>query len=294
MRVGFIGIGSMGWPMATNIAKAGYNLTVFDIDSARSSRFAQENNCQATTDLGELANNDVIVTMLPTGAIVYDALLVAQDGAFAKSLKPRTLLIDMSSSEPVGTRRLGAEIEPYGAVLIDAPVSGAVPRAIAGSLSIMIGGNDKAAIEQAKPLLLSMGKQLFDTGPLGSGHAMKALNNYVFAIGFAAVSESLLVGERFGLNQETMIDVFNASSARNFATTEVVKEHVLGGKFSMGFAVSLMAKDVRIAAELGEEVGLDAPFSRLTRDRWALACERLGATGDTSAAILSWKDDLSA
>jgi 3-hydroxyisobutyrate dehydrogenase len=292
MRVGFIGIGNMGWPMASHIAQAGHALTVFDLDTARSARFAQEQNCKAAAGLAEIAANEITVTMLPTGKIVRQALLEDQGSAFAKALRPGALVVDMSSSEPVGTRELGAEIAKRGAVLIDAPVSGAVPRAKAGTLAIMIGGDDKAAIERAKPLLLAMGKQLFETGPLGTGHAMKALNNYIAAAGYTAVVESLLIGQRFGLNQETMIDILNASTGRNFTTEVMIKEQVLGGKFATGFALGLMAKDVKIAADLGEAVKLDAPLSRLIRDRWALARERLGAARDTSEALLGWKDDL--
>jgi 3-hydroxyisobutyrate dehydrogenase len=292
MRVGFIGIGNMGWPMARHIAEAGHELMVFDVDAAKSARFAQEFKCKAAAGLAEVAGNEMTVTMLPTGRIVRQALLEDQGGAFAKALKPGALVIDMSSSEPVGTRELGAEIAKRGAVLIDAPVSGAVPRAKAGTLAIMIGGDDKAAIERAKPLLQAMGKQLFETGPLGTGHAMKALNNYIAAAGYTAVVESLLIGERFGLDQGTMVDILNVSTGRNFTTEVMIKEQVLGGKFATGFALGLMAKDVKIAADLGEAVKLDAPVSRLIRDRWALARERLGATRDTSEAILSWKDDL--
>ncbi|HXQ25718.1 MAG TPA: NAD(P)-dependent oxidoreductase [Candidatus Acidoferrales bacterium] len=292
MRVGFIGIGNMGWPMAGHIARAGYELMVFDADAEKSARFAREHNCRAAADLAEVAQNEIIVTMLPTGKIVREALLENQDGAFAKALRPGTLVIDMSSSEPVGTRELGKALERSGVILIDAPVSGAVPRAKTGTLAIMIGGNDKAAIERAKPLLLSMGKQLFETGPLGTGHAMKALNNYIAAAGYTAVAEALLIGERFGLDQGAMVDILNASTGRNFTTEVMVKEHVLGGKFATGFALGLMAKDVKIAADLGEAVRLDAPLSRLIRERWAAARDRLGATSDTSSAILGWKDDL--
>jgi 3-hydroxyisobutyrate dehydrogenase len=292
MRVGFIGIGNMGWPMAANIAKAGHDLTVFDLDQERSARFTSEHKARAAAGLAEIAQNEITVTMLPTGQIVRQVLLEQENGAFAKNLRPGALVIDMSSSEPVGTRELGKALERTGAVLIDAPVSGAVPRAKTGTLAIMIGGNDKAAIERAKPLLLAMGKQLFETGPLGTGHAMKALNNYIAAAGYTAVAEALLIGERFGLNQEAMVDILNASTGRNFTTEIMLKEHVLSGKFSTGFAVGLMAKDVRIAADLGEAVKLDAPLSRLIRERWAIARDRLGATSDTSAAILSWKDNL--
>ena len=230
--------------------------------------------------------------MLPTGQIVRQALLEDAAGAFAKAARPGLIVIDMSSSDPVGTRALGAELARLGVVLIDAPVSGAVPRARTGTLAIMIGGDDKAAIERAKPLLLSMGDRLFDTGPLGSGHAMKALNNYIAAAGYTAAVESLLIGERFGLDQSVMVDILNASTGRNFSTEFMLKEHVLGGKFATGFAVGLMAKDVKIAADLGEAVHLDAPMSRLIRERWAIARDRLGYAGDTSAAILAWRDNL--
>jgi 3-hydroxyisobutyrate dehydrogenase len=293
MRVGFIGIGNMGWHMAANIARAGHELTVFDTNAQTSARFVSENGGRAADSIGSIAENDMVVTMLPTGKIVRQALLESEDGAFANALKPGTLIIDMSSSEPIGTRELGEEIAKLGASLIDAPVSGAKPRAMAGTLAIMIGGN-KPDVERAKPLLLAMGKHLFETGPLGSGHAMKALNNFVFATGYAAVVEGMLIGQRFGLDQSTIIDILNASSGRNFATIEIMEQQVVSQSFCMGFAVALMAKDVRIAAELGEAVGLDAPLSRLVRERWALAQERLGPTADTSAAILSWNDELAA
>ena len=292
MRVGFIGIGNMGWPMAGHIAAAGHDLTVFDLDREKVSRFAREHQSRAASSLAEVGQNEITVTMLPTGQTVREAILEAQDGAFQKALRPGSLVIDMSSSEPVGTRELGKALERDGVALIDAPVSGAVPRAKSGTLAIMIGGNDKAAIERAKPLLLSMGKQLFETGPLGTGHAMKALNNYIAAAGYTAVAEALLIGERFGLDQGTMVDILNVSTGRNFTTEFMVKEHVIGGKFATGFALGLMAKDVRIAADLGETVRLDAPVSRLIRTRWAQARDHLGATRDTSEAILAWKHEL--
>src|ERR1700728_31554 len=145
MRVGFIGIGNMGWPMASHIAQAGHELTVFDVDAARAKRFAEEFKCKAAAGLAEIAASEITVTMLPTGRIVCQALTEDQDGAFAKALKPGALIVDMSSSEPVGTRPLGAELAKRGTTLIDAPVSGAVPGAKAGTLAIMMVGDDNAA-----------------------------------------------------------------------------------------------------------------------------------------------------
>jgi 3-hydroxyisobutyrate dehydrogenase len=291
-RVGFIGIGNMGWPMAANIAKAGHNLAVYDLARERVTRFAAEHKSRAAASVGEVAQNEFIITMLPTSQHVRDALLCDESGAFAKSLRPGVIVIDMSSSDPVATRQLGPELARRGATLLDAPVSGAVPRAITGKLAIMIGGDDKSAIAQAKPLLSAMGDRLFDTGPLGSGHAMKALNNYIAAAGYTAVVEALMIGEKFGLDQSVMVDILNASTGRNFTTENMIKQQILSGEFATGFALGLMAKDVKIAADLGEAVRHDAPVSRLMRERWAAARERLGATRDTSEAMLAWRDSL--
>ena len=230
--------------------------------------------------------------MLPTSAVVRQALLEDQDGAFAKAIKPGLVVVDMSSSEPGDTQALGPRLAELGAVLIDAPVSGAVPRAITGTLAIMIGGEDEAAIAKATPALLSMGQTLFRTGPLGSGHAMKALNNFVAAAGMTAACEAILVGKRFGLDPSTMVDIMNVSTGRNFATEVVIKDQVLSGKFAGSFALGLMAKDVRIAADLGEAMNLDAPVSRLIRERYATARDEIGAGRDNSAAILAWDKDL--
>jgi 3-hydroxyisobutyrate dehydrogenase len=291
-RVGFIGIGNMGWPMAANIARAGHDVAVYDLDRERVARFAAEHKSRAASSVGEIAQNDFVITMLPTSQHVRDALLRDESGAFAKSLRSGTIVIDMSSSDPVATRQLGPELARRGAILLDAPVSGAVPRAITGKLAIMIGGDVKSAIERAKPLLSAMGDRLFETGPLGSGHAMKALNNYIAAAGYTAVVEALMIGEKFGLDQGVMVDILNASTGRNFTTENMIKQQILSGQFATGFALGLMAKDVKIAADLGESVRLDAPVSRLMRERWAAARERLGATRDTSEAMLAWRDSL--
>ena len=292
MRVGFIGIGAMGWPMAANVLKGGHELTVYDLDRTRAEKFAAEVGGRAAASLAEVADNEVVVTMLPTSRHVRAALAEDEDGGFLKGARPGLVVADMSSSEPAETQALGPELATGGVVLIDAPVSGAVPRAITGTLAIMIGGEDEAAIEKASPVLLAMGKRLFRTGPLGSGHAMKALNNFVAAAGLAAASEALLIGRRFGLEGETMVDIMNVSTGKNFATEMLLKQQVLSGAFAGAFTLALMAKDVKIAADLGEHVGLDAPMSRLVRERFAAARDEIGGGRDNSAAILAWDKDL--
>lgn len=292
-KVGFIGIGNMGWPMAANLVKAGFEVSVHDSDAARAARFAQEFGA-AAPGLAALAQNQVVVTMLPNGHVVREALVETDEGAFIGNLRPGTIVVDMSSSEPTGTRELAGLLRQHGVVLIDAPVSGAVPRATTGTLTIMIGGDDAAAIDAVRPVLLAMGNRLFDTGGSGCGHAAKALNNYLGATAFAATSEAVLIAQRFGLDPATLVDILNVSTGKSFISEIVMKEHVLDGRFASGFKLGLLAKDVKIAEGLGKAVGLDAPLLRLVNERWTLACERIGYDADNTEAIKGWQDELPA
>ncbi|HVO47925.1 MAG TPA: NAD(P)-dependent oxidoreductase [Steroidobacteraceae bacterium] len=285
MKVALVGIGAMGTPMAACIARAGHTLTVYDSAPERAQKVATVNNCRAAANLEELGESEFVVTMLPTGLVVRDLYL--REG-LAKRLRPGTIAIDMSSSDPTGTRALGAELLAHRIPLIDAPVSGGVPRAVQGTLTIMIGGDDPAAMERARPLLRAMGDRLFDTGGLGSGHAMKALNNFVAAAGFAACAEALLAGQRFGLDPKRIVEIMNVSTGRSFHTDVVLQEHVVGGKFATGFQLGLLAKDVRIAADLARDLHLDAPVTRLISQRFESARDALGHGRDHTEAIKAW------
>jgi 3-hydroxyisobutyrate dehydrogenase len=285
VNVAFIGVGAMGAPMAACIARAHHALTVYDSVRERATQVATEYGSRIADALDGLAAADFVVTMLPTGQIVRDLYL--REG-LAQKLRAGTVAIDMSSSDPVGTRALGAALAASGISLIDAPVSGGVPRAAQGTLTIMIGGDDPAAIERARPLLRAMGDRLFDTGGLGSGHAMKALNNFVAAAGFAACAEALLAGQRFGLDPGRMVEILNVSTGRSFLTDLVLREHVVEGKFATGFQLGLLAKDVRIAADLAHELRLDAPLVRLVSQRFEAARDALGYMRDHTEAIKAW------
>lgn len=286
-KVGFVGLGNMGWPMARNVGRAGLALVVHDADAARAKRFAEEHGAAVATSPSSFAGVDAVVTMLPTGRIVREAML-EWSGGIGNALTRGALVVDMSSSEPTGTRELGAALAPRGVTVIDAPVSGGVPKAEAGTLAIMIGGDDAGAIERAKPLLATMGQRLFLTGPLGSGHAMKGLNNYVAAAGYTAAAEALIVGRKFGLEPATMVDILNASTGRNFSTEFTLKEHVVPGLFATGFALGLLAKDVGIAADLAGAIDVDAPLAQLLKRMWADAASTLGGSVDHSNAIEAW------
>jgi 3-hydroxyisobutyrate dehydrogenase len=289
-QIGFIGIGAMGWPMATNLVRAGHRVAVYDTDRARQERFVRERNSRAADTLAGLgAEADVVITMLPTGPVVRQVLLQDEGGALANSLRPGTVVVDMSSSEPTGTRELAAQLKQGGVTLIDAPVSGRVQGAEAGQLVLMIGTDDPDALERVRPILSILGKKHFLVGGSGAGHAMKALNNFIAGTGFVAAIEALTIGRQFGLDPEVMIDVINESTGRNFHTANVMKQDVISRTFGTKFLLGLMAKDVKIAADLAEELKTHAPLCRLSRDLFLRARETVGAGADHSEAVKYWE-----
>jgi 3-hydroxyisobutyrate dehydrogenase len=287
-KVAFVGLGNMGWPMAANLVRAGFQVTGVDADRARAESWAQAHDtpsaptsfATSAAAVGDVV--DVIVTMLPTGVEVRQVLVDA-----AADAKEGLVAVDMSSADPVGTRELGAELAPAGVRLVDAPVSGGVPRAVDGTLAIMIGG-EPAAIAVARPVLSAMGDRLFEVGALGNGHAMKCLNNYVAGTAFVACSEALSVGERFGLDPTTMFEVMNVSTARCFNTDLVMRQHVVSGEFASGFALGLLAKDVGIADSLAAAMAAETPLADLVTARLAEARDALGPTVDHTRAHQHW------
>jgi 3-hydroxyisobutyrate dehydrogenase len=277
----------MGWPMARNLVDAGFDLVVRDAAEEVQERFASEHACAGAQSPEDFADAGAVVTMLPDDVAVREAML-EWSGGIASALDVGAVLLDMSSSNPTGTKRLAGDLAADGIAVVDAPVSGGVERAKTGTLSLMIGGDDEDALARVEPILRCLGDGLFRTGPLGSGHAMKALNNFVGGATYAITVEALAVGEQFGLDPRTMIEVMNASSGRSFNTEHVVKDHVLTGAYATGFAAGLLAKDIGIAASLAEAADVDAPMCRLAAERWADAASGLGFAADHSEAHKRW------
>lgn len=275
--VAFIGLGQMGRPMSGHLVKAGYRVRAYDASAETLAAVVAETGATPCASAAEAAHDaEVLITMLPDGKIVRAALV---DSGAAAALPRAGVVIDMSSSDPVGTRTLGAELAAQGLTLIDAPVSGGVARAKTAQLSIMAGG-DATVIEKLRPLLETMGGRIFLTGPLGSGHAMKALNNFVSAAGLAAVCEALVVGRAFGLDPEAMNEVLNASTGKNNTTEVKVKQFLLSGAFNSGFSSGLMAKDLDTAAGLADAMGVAAPFAHDCAALWRKMVATLGAGAD--------------
>lgn len=281
--IGFVGIGAMGTPMAGNLARAGYKVTVFDLDAARADKLAREAGVTVATSLPELgAASDIIITMLPEGKAVRSALCGDNDSfknCILERAKKNALIIDMSSSSPMGTRELGEVLARRGLQFIDAPVSNGVKGAVAATLSIMVGG-DKALFERVKPMLEKMGKQIYFAGPLGAGHAIKALNNYVSAAGLIAACEAMHAGEAFGIDPNVIVDIINTSSGMNNTTKNKCKQYMLSGAYNAGFSAGLMAKDVRTALEIAEAMKTSTAFGKPTAEVWNAMEQKLGFIAD--------------
>jgi 3-hydroxyisobutyrate dehydrogenase len=278
-KVGFIGVGNMGWPMAACLVNKGFTVLANDSRREVANNFVQQVGGSAPDSLRHLAADaDMIVTMLPTSAIVGRVLTDGDDNIFA-GMKPGTIIIEMSSGVPSATQVLAERVAELGGTLIDAPVSGGVPRARTGELAIMVGG-EAAAIDRAMPVLQAMGNSVLRTGAVGSAHAMKALNNLVSTGGFLIGIEALLIGQRFGLDPGVMTDVLNAATGMNNSTQKKFRQFVLSRKFNAGFSMGLLAKDLSIALQVARETGTSAPVSALVREMIVSAQSRFGDGAD--------------
>jgi len=278
--IGFIGLGAMGLPMAARLAPA-YRLCVFDINSQRAESFASEVGGTAAQSVAELAAfAEFVITMLPTSREV-DEVLTGASGVLA-NCRNNALIIEMSSGAPAQTRRLAQRAAEFGCRLIDAPVSGGVPRARTGELSIMVGG-DAADIKRAEPLLSLLGSTVLETGAVGSGHAMKALNNLVSACTLLATIEAVKVGERAGLDPGRIVDILNQSTGMSNSSQKKLHQFVLPETFNSGFGLDLMVKDLNNAAAIADEAGLQVALLQRCIELWRSAATMLGPGQDHTA-----------
>jgi 3-hydroxyisobutyrate dehydrogenase len=277
--IGFIGVGNMGWPMAACLVRAGFPVLVNDSRREVADNFVQQIGGNAPDNLRQLAGgSDVVITMLPTSAIVARVVESGDDNVLA-GMRRGTVVIEMSSGVPTVTQELAERVLALGSHMIDAPVSGGVPRAKTGQLAIMAGG-DNAVIDQVMPVLSAMGSSVLRTGAVGSGQAMKALNNLVSTGGFLIGIEALLIGQRFGLDPAVMVDVLNAATGMNNSTQKKFKQYVLSRTFDAGFTLGLMAKDVSIALQIGRETGTPTPVAGLCKELLLAAQTMFGAGAD--------------
>lgn len=265
-KVGFVGLGNMGFPMAGHLVDAGYQVLGYDVSPQARARFDG-----AVDSIAAVAAAPVVILMLPDSDVVTQVL-----GEFTP--RPGTVVVDMSSSEPLRTKALAASLAERGVVLVDAPVSGGVARARTGKLTIMAGG-DPAVLAGLAEIFAPLGS-VVRAGGVGAGHAIKALNNLLSATHLLATAEAMVAGERFGLDPDVMLSVLNTSSGRSGSTEQKWPNFVLTEKYDSGFGLRLMLKDMRIAVDLAERVGAPDRLGSGAVALWAEAADALPATAD--------------
>lgn len=281
MKVGFVGLGTMGGPMCARLAACGFDVSAYDTDEEARRRTAAP-GVATSESISSLSGAGVVVTMLPDGDAVRTALL---DRGLV--LAPGTVCVDSSSSDPGTTAVTGAELASRGVRFVDAPVSGSPAGAGAGELTLMVGGDDDA-VAAALPVLRALG-DVRRAGPLGAGHTLKALNNLLSAVNLAAAAEVLLVARRHGLEPAVVLETINASTGRNHATEHKVDQFVFSRTFASGFRLALMHKDIGIAVGLTEAAGVPAPLARACGRLWSEAAAAL-APGADNVEVVRWME----
>jgi 3-hydroxyisobutyrate dehydrogenase len=283
--IGFIGLGRMGLPMSSLLAGAGYRVRGFDV-LAEARETAAAGGVQAVGSPAEAASGaGTVILMLPSsdivGGVVADGLLDA--------MTPGSLLVDMSSSDATRTMELAEDVRGRGVRFVDAPVSGGVAGARAGTLTIMAGG-EAADVEDCRQMLETLGREVRHVGAAGAGHALKALNNLLSATSLLASCEALVAAQRFGLDPELVLEVVNQSSGRSWSTQHKLPAFVLPETFDSGFALALMVKDMQIAAGVARSVGAPAALGEAAIALWLQAAEALPPDADHTE-IARWVID---
>jgi 3-hydroxyisobutyrate dehydrogenase len=298
--VGFVGLGNMGIPMTTRLVAAGYRVRGFDSSATAMANFTAIGSAEAggaaipSRDLASVAEDaDAVIVMLPDSDIVERVILgrlasspAGADAGLLASLPRGATLIDMSSSDPARTKILGELTASSGVTLIDAPVSGGVAGARAGTLAVMVGGPAES-FERFKPMLSAIGKRVVHAGDVGAGHAVKALNNLMSAAHLLVTSEALIAGQRFGVDPAVMLEIINGSSGRSTSTENKWPNYILTGKYDAGFALRLMVKDIRLALAIEHAAGVPATASEAVAAAWESALADLPADADHTA-IAAW------
>lgn len=273
-RIAIIGLGNMGTPMAQRWIAAGYPVHGFDLNPEALKTLSSVGGQIHTSAASAVAQASVCVLMLPNSSIVEAVIEELRDDAFARS----PIVIDMSSSEPTSSQRIAESLAPSGIKFIDAPVSGGVRGAVAGTLTIMAGGNAET-VDDVRPLLECLG-EVTHVGPVGAGHGVKALNNLLSAAHLWLTSEAVVIAKKLGVDAQTMLDVLNSSSGRSGSSEQKWPRFILPGTFDSGFEARLMLKDAKIATHLATELGVPSSLGEEVVNLWEEAGLNLPKNAD--------------
>jgi len=287
-RIGFIGLGNMGGPMAINLVKAGHAVTGFDLSEDALSALEAAGGKKAGS-VAELAGTaDVIVTMLPAGKHVRATYL--EEGGILAHAKPGTVLIDSSTIDVDSARAVAAAVAERGMLMVDAPVSGGVGGAAAGTLTFMVGGPE-AAFEAARPYLEIMGKTIVHAGGSGNGQAAKICNNMILGISMIGVSEAFVLAERLGLDAQKLFDISSTASGQCWSLTTYcpvpgpVPASPANNGYKPGFASEMMLKDLKLAQEAASSSGASTPLGAEAAALYNIFCNADGQGTDFSAIV---------
>jgi 3-hydroxyisobutyrate dehydrogenase len=266
-RIGFIGLGVMGLPMAQHLAAAGYPLTAHDIDAAALGRLRSSHPAVriAASPKAVAGASDIVITMLPSGREVRDA--VFGNSGLLEGFAEGNLLLDTSSSEPWFTKEVASGLTAAGVAMVDAPVSGAEAGAVAAELVFMVGGESES-VRRVRPLLDVLGRKVFHLGPVGAGHVMKSINNLITAVTFLASAEGLVIGKGYGLDPRVMNEVLNESTGMSWISRNHIPQRILTRRFDDPFKFDLMVKDINIALNVANSLQLGVPLSAQAQMLW--------------------------
>lgn len=287
LDIGFVGLGVMGTPMATHLARAGHRLVLLDLEAAKADALAQAlggSARTARTPAEVAAASEIVITMLPHGQAVQDVALGAS--GLVHGWRAGGLLLDTSSCEPWLTEETGRRLAERGIGMVDAPVSGAQWGAVDAQLVFMAGGRAED-LARVRPLMERMGRAVFHLGPLGAGHAMKCINNCITAVTLANTAEGLVAGKRYGLDPRAMIEVLNASTGGSWITQTHFEQRVFNRAFDDPFKLELMLKDMGIAVELARDTATPVPLWGLAQQLWRMADHAAGP-GASVSELVRW------
>jgi 3-hydroxyisobutyrate dehydrogenase len=286
--IGFIGIGNMGLPMVANLLKAGYRVEAFDVRPEAVAAAVQRGAAAARSAAETAARAQVVVTMLPNSPEVEAAYLASR--GVLEGAHPGLVCIDMSTIDPATTRRVGERLAAEGVRMLDAPVSGAVPRAVEGSLTIMVGG-EAGLVESMRPILAAMGRNVIHVGPLGAGEVAKICNNLIAGVSMIAVAEAFTLGIRAGVDPRVLHDVISKSSGdcwaleHNCPVPGLVPTAAANRDFDAGFMTDLMAKDLSLARAAARDLGVSCFTGTLAHELYSLASRHGLGRKDFSSVI---------
>jgi 2-hydroxy-3-oxopropionate reductase len=289
MNIGFIGLGIMGKPMAKNLLKAGHTLVVYDIVEAPVKELVEAGATAGSSPKDVASRNDLIITMLPNSPHVKKAVL--GEGGVIEGAKPGSVLVDMSSIAPLASREVAAELAKKGMEMLDAPVSGGEPKAVDGTLAIMVGGKE-AVFEKVKDVLLKMGASAVLCGDIGAGNVTKLANQIIVALNIAAMSEAFVLATKAGVDPER---VFNAIKGGLAGSTVLNAKApmVLEGNYKPGFRIELHIKDLQNALDTAHETGTPIPLtSQIMEIMQALKVD--GKQSDDHGGVIQFYEKLGA